>query len=133
MAARALATLFRQQIGQTVHRYLTQVRMHHGAALIRQGEKIEAVSLLVGFRSKKNCYQHFNQQIGVTPVVYKKARMGLAPLFDREPAAEREPKSCSETSRCSGQSRTEIKTASESCQRRFQGVTPNSACISPSK
>jgi len=67
--------------------------MHHGAALIRQGEKIEAVSLLVGYRSKKNFYQHFKQQIGVTPIVYKKARMGLAPLSGRQPAAERRPKS----------------------------------------
>jgi AraC-like DNA-binding protein len=89
---RHVATLFRRQTGQTVHRYLTQVRVHHAAELIRQGEKIEAVSLMVGYRSKKNFYQHFKQQIGVTPVVYKTALTSLAPLSDRTPV-EREPKS----------------------------------------
>jgi AraC-like DNA-binding protein len=88
---RYVATLFRQQTGQTVHRYLTQVRVDHAAALIRQREKIEAVSLLVGYRGKKNFYQHFKQQIGVTPGVYKTALMGLAPPSVREPA-KRQPK-----------------------------------------
>jgi AraC-like DNA-binding protein len=83
---RHLATVFRQQTGQTVHRYLTQVRVHHAAALIRQREKIEAVSLLVGYRGKKNFYQHFKQQIGVTPGVYKTAFMGLAPPSGGEAA-----------------------------------------------
>ncbi len=83
---RYVATVFRQQTGQTVHRYLTQVRVHHAAALIRQREKIEAVSLLVGYRGKKNFYQHFKQQIGVTPGVYKTALIGLAPPSDNEPA-----------------------------------------------
>src|SRR2546422_6772981 len=87
-----VATLFRQQTGQTIHHYLTQVRVHHAAALIRQREKVEAVSLLVGYRSKKNFYLHFKQQIGVTPGVYKEVLIGLAPLADREPAVERQPK-----------------------------------------
>ena len=90
---RHVATLFRQQTGQTIHHYLTQVRVHHAAALIRQREKVEAVSLLVGYRSKKNFYLHFKQQIGVTPGVYKEVLIGLAPLADREPAVERQPKS----------------------------------------
>jgi len=88
---RHVATLFRQQTGQTVHRYLTQVRVDHAAALIRQREKIEAVSVLVGYKGKNNFYQHFKQQIGVTPGVYKTALMGLAPPSGREPA-ERQPK-----------------------------------------
>jgi AraC-like DNA-binding protein len=88
---RHVATLFRQQTGQTVHRYLTQVRVDRAAALIRQHEKIDAVSLLVGYRGKKNFYLHFKQQIGVTPGVYKTALMGLAPPSGSEPA-ERQPK-----------------------------------------
>jgi len=88
---RHVATLFRQQTGQTVHRYLTQVRVDHAAALIRQREKIEAVSLLVGYRGKNNFYQHFKQQIGVTPGVYKTALMDLVPPSGREPT-EKHPK-----------------------------------------
>jgi AraC-like DNA-binding protein len=76
---RYLATLFHQQTGQTVHAFLTQVRVHHAAALIRAGEKIEAVSLLVGYRSKKNFYRHFKEQLGVTPTVYRTAVVGLMP------------------------------------------------------
>ena len=76
---RYLATFFHHQTGQTVHRFLTQVRLHHAAALIRAGEKIEAVSLLVGYRSKKNFYRHFKEQLGVTPTVYRTAVVGLMP------------------------------------------------------
>ena len=76
---RYLATLFHHQTGQTVHAFLTQVRVHHAAALIRTGEKIEAVSLLVGYRSKKNFYRHFKEQLGVTPTVYRTAVVGLMP------------------------------------------------------
>ena len=76
---RYLATLFHHQTGQTVHGFLTQVRVHHAGALIRTGEKIEAVSLLVGYRSKKNFYRHFKDQVGVTPTVYRSAVGGLTP------------------------------------------------------
>ena len=74
---RYLATLFRHQTGQTVHGFLTQVRVYHAAALIRAGEKIEAISLLVGYRSKKNFYRHFKEQLGVTPTAYRRAVVGL--------------------------------------------------------
>jgi AraC-like DNA-binding protein len=74
---RYLATEFRQQTGQTVHGFLTQVRVYHAASLIRAGEKIEAISLLVGYRSKKNFYRHFREHLGVTPTAYRRAVVGL--------------------------------------------------------
>jgi len=74
---RYLATLFRDQTGQTVHGFLTQVRVYHAASLIRAGEKIEAISLLVGYRSKKNFYRHFKEQLGVTPTAYRSAAVGV--------------------------------------------------------
>lgn len=39
--------------------------------LIAGGEKIEAVSLMVGYRSKKNFYRHFKAAVGMTPLTYK--------------------------------------------------------------
>ena len=45
--------------------------------LIRAGEKIEAISLLVGYRSKKNFYRHFKEQLGVTPTAYRSAAVGV--------------------------------------------------------
>jgi AraC-like DNA-binding protein len=74
---RHLANLFHLETGQTVHRFLTQVRVHHAASMIRSGGKIEAISLLVGYRSKKNFYLHFKREIGVTPKAYRTAVVGL--------------------------------------------------------
>jgi AraC-like DNA-binding protein len=62
-----LATLFRQEAGITIHEYLTCVRIRHAWNLIRAGEKIEAVALLVGYRSKKNFYRQFKSRVGLGP------------------------------------------------------------------
>jgi len=68
---RHLASLFLREFKVSVHAYLTQVRLNHAIGLIRAGEKIEVVSLLVGYRSKKNFYRNFNAHIGVTPIAYR--------------------------------------------------------------
>ena len=66
-----LGRLFRQHVGSTARDYLTRVRLEHAAALIREGVKIEAVALSVGYRSKKNFYQQFKKQFGTTPMVFR--------------------------------------------------------------
>lgn len=66
-----LGTLFRQYAGTTVHGYVIRVRLRRAVHLLRNGEKIEAVSLLVGYRSKKNFYRHFRSLMGVTPSAYR--------------------------------------------------------------
>ena len=66
-----IATLFRRQTGTTIHRYVTRIRMRRAAVLLRQSEKVEAVMLLVGYRSKKNFYRQFETAFGVTPGAYK--------------------------------------------------------------
>jgi AraC-like DNA-binding protein len=66
-----LATLFRRETGMTIHRYLTGIRMQRAARLLRQREKVEAVMLLVGYRSKKNFYRQFAAAFGVTPGQFK--------------------------------------------------------------
>ena len=48
-----VASQFRRETGFTIHRYLTRVRIQHAADLLRKGEKVEAVMLLVGYHSKK--------------------------------------------------------------------------------
>lgn len=65
---RHLGSVFQQEFGQSVHAYLTLVRLNRAMALIQAGEKIEAVSLLVGYRSKKNFYRNFRACFGVTPI-----------------------------------------------------------------
>ena len=70
---RHLASRFRQEHAMTLHEYLTRVRLCRAAELIREGKKIEAVSLLVGYRSKKNFYRHFRALTGTTPLAYRAA------------------------------------------------------------
>jgi AraC-like DNA-binding protein len=72
-----IATVFRKETGMTAHEYLTRVRLRRALELIREGAKIEAVSLLVGYRSKKNFYSHFNKQVGLTPLAYRAALFRL--------------------------------------------------------
>jgi two-component system response regulator YesN len=65
-----LGHLFRKEVGMTVRQWVTQVRLEHAAVLIREGVKIEAVSLIVGYRSKKNFYRQFRRRYATTPLEY---------------------------------------------------------------
>jgi AraC-like DNA-binding protein len=62
-----VAAQFRRETGFTIHRYLTYVRMRRAAELLRAGEKVEAVTLLVGYNSKKSFYSQFRAYTGRTP------------------------------------------------------------------
>jgi AraC-like DNA-binding protein len=53
-----------------VHQWVTQVRLEHAAVLIREGVKIEAISLIVGYRSKRNFYRQFRRKYATTPLEY---------------------------------------------------------------
>jgi AraC-like DNA-binding protein len=67
-----VASQFRRETGSTIHRYLTQVRMRHAAELLQVGEKVEAVMLLVGYKSKKSFYSHFRAHTGQTPGCFRR-------------------------------------------------------------
>ncbi|MGE4054175.1 MAG: helix-turn-helix domain-containing protein [Vicinamibacterales bacterium] len=67
----SLASAFRRRTGQTVHQTLIGARMRRAEELVREGCKIEAVVLLVGYRSKKSFYRHFRSRVGVTPGTYR--------------------------------------------------------------
>jgi PAS domain S-box-containing protein len=66
-----LGRLFRDEVGVTVHEYVTRARMMFGASQIRSGVKIEAVALELGYRSKKNFYRQFRRRFGMTPYTYR--------------------------------------------------------------
>jgi two-component system response regulator YesN len=65
-----LGTLFRRETGLSVRQCLTRVRLDRASVLVRDGVKIEAVALLVGYRSKKNFYRQFKRRFAMTPFVY---------------------------------------------------------------
>ena len=69
-----LGRLFHDEIGVTVHEYVTRARMVFGATQVRAGVKIEAVSLDLGYRSKKNFYRQFKRRFGMTPEAYRQGR-----------------------------------------------------------
>jgi YesN/AraC family two-component response regulator len=66
-----LGATFRREIGVPMRAWLTKVRLEHAAVLIRDGVKVEAVSMLVGYRSKKNFYRQFKRRFGTTPLGYR--------------------------------------------------------------
>jgi YesN/AraC family two-component response regulator len=79
-----LGALFRREIGVPMRQWLTTVRLDHAAALVREGVKIEAVSMLVGYRSKKNFYRQFKRRFGTTPFAHGVAARDGANAMDRE-------------------------------------------------
>jgi PAS domain S-box-containing protein len=66
-----LGRLFRDEVGLTVHEYVTRARMIFASVQVRAGVKIEAVSLELGYRSKKNFYNQFKRRFGMTPDAYR--------------------------------------------------------------
>ena len=74
-----LGAMFRREVGVPMRQWLTGVRLDHASELIREGVKVEAVSLLVGYRSKKNFYRQFKRRFGMTPFEHRHA----ASLNDR--------------------------------------------------
>jgi AraC-like DNA-binding protein/photosystem II stability/assembly factor-like uncharacterized protein len=67
-----LGRLFRQETGLSTRDYLAQCRLDRAAGLIRQGDKVEAVALEVGYRSKKNFYRQFRHRFSMTPAEYRR-------------------------------------------------------------
>lgn len=68
---RYLAERFRLETGETVHVYLTRVRLDHAAADVQAGAKVEAVMLGVGIRGRANFYRSFKARFGATPAEYR--------------------------------------------------------------
>lgn len=67
-----LGSMFRKELGITARECLTRVRLERATELIRSGVKIEAVSLIVGYRSKKNFYRQFKRYFATTPEEYRR-------------------------------------------------------------
>jgi AraC-like DNA-binding protein len=69
-----LTRAFRRELGQTAHAYVVGIRLARAAYAIASGDKIEAVMLAAGFRSKRNFYRLFKAQFGVTPAQFSQLR-----------------------------------------------------------
>jgi AraC family transcriptional regulator, activator of mtrCDE len=76
---RALARRFRAEYGTSIHSFLTEQRVSAAMALLAdERAKVEAVSVLVGYRSKKNFYAEFRRLTGVTPAQFRSRSASMA-------------------------------------------------------
>lgn len=64
------ATLFRQEIGISPHRYVCLVRIRHAQTLLRHGMPPSVVATEVGFFDQSHLGRHFRRTVGVTPGDY---------------------------------------------------------------
>lgn len=59
-----LSAAFKQETSLTVRQYVTQERMRRANELLQQGEKVEVVMLLVGYRNKTHFYEKLAHYAG---------------------------------------------------------------------
>jgi AraC-like DNA-binding protein len=68
---RQLSRAFRSSMRMSIRQYLQATRIDHAAARLRQGDKVESVLAVVGWRGRKNFFRHFKQRLGTTPAQYR--------------------------------------------------------------
>ena len=65
-----ITQLFRQKMGTSFYRCVTQQRLIAAKTLIQQGETLEDVSRAVGFTDYSSFYRAFKKEYGITPRRY---------------------------------------------------------------
>jgi AraC family transcriptional regulator len=69
---------FRKWTHLSIHEYVTALQMANAVADIRQGVKIEAVALLLGYRSPKSFYRQFEHFFAAAPSTFRALPPGAA-------------------------------------------------------
>jgi len=64
------ATVFRQQVGVSPHRYICRLRLARAQALIRQGMPVASAASEAGFYDQSHLSRHFKTVFGMTPGQY---------------------------------------------------------------
>lgn len=73
------ATVFRQQVGVSPHRYICRLRVERAQALIREGVPAATAASEAGFYDQSHLSRHFKTFCGMTPGQYvSAARMQAA-------------------------------------------------------
>lgn len=62
-----ISHLFKQKMGVSIYRFITQRRLIAAKALINQGKSLEHVSREVGFTDYSTFYRAFKQEFGISP------------------------------------------------------------------
>jgi transcriptional regulator GlxA family with amidase domain len=61
------ATVFRQQVGISPHRYICRLRVEHARELMRSGLSAASAATEAGFYDQSHLSRHFKAFCGVTP------------------------------------------------------------------
>ncbi|MFP7296369.1 response regulator [Neobacillus niacini] len=64
--------LFKDQMGKTYIKYLTELRMEKAKLMLQQGQKVMNVSEKVGYHTYRHFSDIFKKYVGVSPGQYKK-------------------------------------------------------------
>jgi len=64
------ATVFRQQVGVSPHRYICRLRLARAQALMRQGMPVASAASEAGFYDQSHLSRHFKTVFGMTPGQY---------------------------------------------------------------
>ncbi len=67
-----ISHLFKQKMGVSLYRYVTQRRLIGAKTLINKGENLENVGRLVGFADYSTFYRAFKQEYGISPKQFAK-------------------------------------------------------------
>ena len=74
--------LFRQKLGVSFYRYVTQRRLIAAKTLIEQGQPLEAVASQTGFLDYSGFYRAFKQEFCISPRQYRKLSGETAKRID---------------------------------------------------
>lgn len=69
-SSRRLATLFKEQTGQTLHEYLTNLRIDYARKRLAESTNILQIALEAGFNDLSTFYRAFKKRTGLTPKSY---------------------------------------------------------------
>ena len=71
VSASTISHLFKQKLGVSLYRYVTQRRLIAAKSLIQQGVLLESVATHTGFQEYSGFYRAFRQAYGISPRQYR--------------------------------------------------------------
>jgi AraC-like DNA-binding protein len=76
MSRSAFSARFRQLVGEPPMAYVTRLRMHTAASLLKSGLGMDEIALQVGYDSEVAFRKAFKRELGITPGVYRQHGKG---------------------------------------------------------
>ena len=71
VSSSTVSHLFKEKLGVSIYRYMTQRRLIAAKSLIEKGILLEAVAIRTGFRDYSGFYRAFRQEYGISPRQYR--------------------------------------------------------------